>query len=325
MKARGGLAILACMAAVLSLPASGLAKPGYYVQKPVRLAYLHLQASNGYRAYVFGYNRHQVNISVSSNSGAVSYSVRGRVTDDEIEARFGSRGRIAMRFEPQGRPEIDAVPPNCKGKPSVDLEGRFVGRIRFEGEDGFTRIRSRVARGSVLIGHRMTCKRAHRKKRKSRGARPAVITLTASTGDRESPSYAVYKEDSDEAIHIASVLERRQGMTIVRSASEIAEPETFTVSPLGSSPLRATVSPPAPFSGSAAFEKTPDGPTVWSGDLSAELPGLGTVPLTGPDYRAQMCRSFACLCPGETCGVIVVVSGRPKPAYLRRLVARIKR
>jgi hypothetical protein len=283
---------------------------------------------------VFGYNRHQVNISVSGNAGAVSYSVRGRVTDDEIEARFGSRGRIAMRFESTGQPEIDEVAGNCKGKASIDQGGRFVGQLRFEGEGGFTRVRARVVKGFVLTRHRATCKRVHRKKRKSRAERPAITTLTASTSDREAPSYAVYKEGSekggkdvvsgDEAIHIASVLERRQGMTIVRSATEFGESATFAVSPLGSTPLTATVSPPTPFSGSAAFEKAPDGSTTWSGDLTAELPGRGTVPLTGSNYHAQLCRSFACLCPGETCAVIVAISRRAQSARLHRLAARIK-
>jgi len=54
MKARGGLAILVCALAVLALPASAAAKPGYYVNKPLLNLSLDLKGSNGYSIHVFG-------------------------------------------------------------------------------------------------------------------------------------------------------------------------------------------------------------------------------------------------------------------------------
>jgi hypothetical protein len=51
----------------------------------------------------------------------------------------------------------------------------------------------------------------------------------------------------------------------------------------------ATVAPPAPFSGQATLTKGSGG-SVWSGDLAVELPGAGTVALTGPGIGAELYR-----------------------------------
>ena len=58
----------------------------------------------------------------------------------------------------------------------------------------------------------------------------------------------------------------------------------------GALPIAATVEPPAPFVGSAAFSQSSGLPAAWSGSLAVELPGGGIVPLTGPDFGAALCR-----------------------------------
>jgi hypothetical protein len=62
-----------------------------------------------------------------------------------------------------------------------------------------------------------------------------------------------------------------------------------------SGPLTAaTVEPPAPFTGSAAFALTSPTSDTYSGDLAVELPGVGAVPLTGPAIAAGLCRDYHC-------------------------------
>ncbi|HEY6731713.1 MAG TPA: hypothetical protein VI039_11900 [Solirubrobacterales bacterium] len=334
MKARGLLALLACAVAALALAGSATAKPGYFVEKPVRLVFMQLQASNGYRAHLFGFNRRQVSISVSDDSASASYSVRGRVTDEEIEARFGSRGRLRLRFEPDGPTTVQKVSSKCKGKPSIDQEGHFVGQLRFEGENGFTRVRATRAKGFVLIGHRVVCKRDRRRKADRSRPRVEATSLGATSSTPRAPWYSVVKEKSrrpaqdswvtEEAIHTAAVTERRPGMVITRSATAVSPPETFAVTPIGETPITATISPPAPFSGTATYEKRADGTTSWSGDLRTELPGRGVVSLVDPTYRAELCRSVACFCPAETCGLIIAANGRAQPLQLRRLGAQMR-
>ena len=50
----------------------------------------------------------------------------------------------------------------------------------------------------------------------------------------------------------------------------------------------ATVSPPAPFAGSAHFDLGKKAGRRWSGDLTVDLPGRTATPLTGPTLRATL-------------------------------------
>jgi hypothetical protein len=50
----------------------------------------------------------------------------------------------------------------------------------------------------------------------------------------------------------------------------------------------ATVEPPAPFSGSASFERATKGRKTWTGDLSASFPGRAGVPLAGPKFESVL-------------------------------------
>ena len=67
------------------------------------------------------------------------------------------------------------------------------------------------------------------------------------------------------------------------------------LSPEPSFPTRAaTISPPAPFSGTGTFSREAGKAARWTGDLKVELPGFGDVPLAGTDSTASMCQGPAC-------------------------------
>jgi hypothetical protein len=56
----------------------------------------------------------------------------------------------------------------------------------------------------------------------------------------------------------------------------------------------ASLNPPAPFAGSATFLQESATPPTWTGDLRVDLPGFGTVPLTGPGVKASLCAAPSC-------------------------------
>lgn len=332
--------VLACaLAAVLALPAAAQAKPGYYVSEPSRLSVISLGGSNGYRISLIAYNSKRVMLFASKgfeSSTSVTYSVRGRVTGETVEARFGSLGRVSLRLEPNPAEEVEKRQPGCKGKRAVTRTGRFTGTIRFRGEQGFTRVRARAANGFSSRSFRTVCKRPDRGEDRPSPKLPPTTSLGAiSSRAPAAPWFSVYKQEaqrvgrfftSEEAEYTANATERRQGMTIFRSASASAPPETFAVSPPGSSPVTATVAPPSPFSGTATYEKS-GGSASWSGDLAVELPGRGEAPLADPTYRAELCRSFACACPAGYCSFIVAVgvsSGERRVQRLRQLASRVR-
>ena len=69
---------------------------------------------------------------------------------------------------------------------------------------------------------------------------------------------------------------------------------TFRVPDLAAPPTEATVTPAAPFSGSATFHLDDPRSASWTGDLAVELPGLGKVPLTGEGIDAGLCKGTSC-------------------------------
>jgi hypothetical protein len=73
------------------------------------------------------------------------------------------------------------------------------------------------------------------------------------------------------------------------------EPPSSFLSPEPEFPTRgATISPPAPFSGTGTFTREPGKAGSWSGDLKVEMPGFGSVPLAASDSRASICEIPGC-------------------------------
>jgi hypothetical protein len=92
----------------------------------------------------------------------------------------------------------------------------------------------------------------------------------------------------------ASSSTQRHGFFVSASVSAEGEPATFlTPNPAGTLE-DASVSPPAPFHGSATFHL--DSPTSanWTGALSVELPGVGSVPLAGDGFWSALCEDATC-------------------------------
>lgn len=332
MKARGGLAVLVCALAALTLPAAAAAKPGYYVSEPAVFSSFDLRGSNGYAIHVFGISPNKVWILVEKEAASAAYLWRGRVTERAIEARLGKFGRMSLRLQPGARSEVEREQRGCRGRPGVRHEGRFGGVFRFRGEQGFTSVDVEGARATVFRSFRLVCKRG--REGEPRYERPPTSSLSAvSSRYPRAPWFSVFKLEPtlkpafaslEDAQYTAHTTEPRPGLGVVRSASATAPPETFAVSPRGATPVTATVAPPAPFSGTATYERTPGGKGTWSGDLAVELPGRGTLPLTDSSYRAELCRSFACACPIGECLFVSVSVVETEMKRLRRLAARVR-
>lgn len=323
MTAWGRLVVLVCAAtALLALPASAAAKPGYVVDRALRISVVTLPESGGYSVSVVGAGSRLVGITVSNlrfskgttSDVSASYIVRGRVTDERIEGNFGNRGSVSVRFEPEEPPEAGTFPSNC-GTESTWQDGHFTGAIRFEGENGFARARASKASGFVIRRPRAVCKRRSGGEDRTARKTPSGTSLRAiSSRYPRAPWFSVLEDRSSrrrESVPIevtqydAGTTERRRRMTIYRSASANTSPDTFEVTPLGSSPVIASVEPPAPFSGAATYERKSGGAVIWSGDLAVDLPGRGKVSLVDSTYRARLCRSVACACPIDGCSISV--------------------
>jgi hypothetical protein len=87
-------------------------------------------------------------------------------------------------------------------------------------------------------------------------------------------------------VYEAQLRERRNGIRIFRSLGGVASANAFRYDPA----LRtATLSPPAPFSGSGSLARSDDSfsPT-WSGNLRVDFPGRSRVYLAGPGMHMSL-------------------------------------
>ena len=107
--------------------------------------------------------------------------------------------------------------------------------------------------------------------------------------------YAIDLEQ--EVVDLAASSTRRFGAVLVQTtihAPESEEPgsgKAVDLSIFGDSPRpkAADLEVAPPFSGSARYRTTADGPPSWLGDLAVQMPGEGELSLAGPEFRAVLC------------------------------------
>lgn len=297
------LVLAAASIATLFAPPAATAKPGYVVIPAQRLGSLELGGTRGFRIGI-AQEGGRVELTASGGETAAIYIVRRRgLPLGRIEARFPGVGRVSLRFVPSGKPQRE--PPFCKGRAAIKQPGTFRGLIRFRGERGFTRATATRAKGYVYRSFKEVCKRSEVESGTetpgyslaalSRSRSGRVVSFSAFRSTEESVLYG-------ETYYWATVLEMRRRMRIARIATAEGAPITFAVEGPPERPDVASVAPPPPLSGSARFRAQPGVPPEWQGSLAVDLPGAGTVSLTGPSFASNLCLNRRCAVPVSRSG-----------------------
>jgi hypothetical protein len=276
------------VALVTSGPALAAEAPRSTITTKAPQAELSLQAGNGYSVSVEGKGR-TVTLTVSRRLATATYTTRGRATPNGIRARFGGFGAVSVHFVPSGKEGRKGPPRRCDGRPAIVRRGVFVGKIEFEGEDGYVDVDARRAKGRSSTQPRWSCNHG----RRGSGAAASrvgydVAGLKASTPHRRIAfEAAVLDERQGPALSffVVKTKERKGSVRIARFILAISDgPRAFLFARDGSS---ASLRPPKPFHGTASYLRNPDGSRSWSGTLSVSLPGA-VVDLTGPSFRAKL-------------------------------------
>lgn len=247
---------------------------------------------------------------VENEDGFASYSVSGQASGGMLRARFGDLGRVAVRFEPSGKVSRREPPRWCQGEPEVTRRGVFVGAIRFRGEGGYTEVTANRGRGSITTSPRWRCKGKDGAAGDGAGilveeALSATV-LGAFAAGGEVVFATVRNDSSGEFAPVFFLAGTRQWLgpvKVERFGFGIADQKagTFEFDP---GLTTATVSPPRPFSGSAGFQRGPDGTVAWSGSLAVSLPGAPNLALTGPAFTTDLARP-------KTAGELFALLGQP--------------
>lgn len=292
--------VLACtILALLATPVLAGAKPGYVVLPGYHAVELNLEGSHGYSIQITKTNRF-VEMYVNRDPDNAVYLIRRRQTnDDGIEAEFPGVGRVSVEFHPVGPPQKEGgfFPP-CKGGKTTKQPGYFQGTIHIRGERGYTSAHTDRALGEVATVTKEICKRSIFNHSKSTPAE-GETRLFATSGPKHGRSVALSANTVNfgstvETFFVGSAFERREGMGISRQAFVRGTAADLALGDTGEYPASATITPPAPFHGSAAFQRVPEGENSWTGSLSVVLPGLGRVALAGPSFSAKLCRDSGC-------------------------------
>lgn len=260
-------------------------------------------------------------------TSTTTYLAHGKVTSTSIAASFGDRGRIAVRFRPSGRELRATRKAGCKRSSDgvIARLGIFAGELRFQGEGGFTsaeihRVHGRSVDFNALIaclfgatprgqqavlpapklpwglhlpgadsGLRQTTPetpgvRTH----PSVGPKPTTLLADHKTPLAQTAFAAQVRGRG--RVHLLALETASEGsIGVIRSVKVQADPSAFSVDGILSS---ASVRPPAPFSGTGAYQQGPGNSKSWTGSLAVSFLGAPRVPLTGSPFIARLARGW---------------------------------
>jgi hypothetical protein len=224
------------------------------------------------------------------------YIVPAEITDSTLKAKFGSLGELDYSYAPKGGTATE-----CFGQQGS--EAAFTGSFTFTGENGFVHIDAPVATGFYTLEPEppmCATRRADRAARAARavpfqpyvdGAALSVSTMAKTDGGvrRARVLTASRQENSKEASFYAALVEGDHGMGVLRGVQMSAPARAFE---WDFDAGTATVSPPAPFAGTATFTRRADGRKLFTGSLRVPILGSGTMRMAGKGFHATLHRGI---------------------------------
>lgn len=292
------LAVASASAALADPGGAAAGKPRHRVEVEPRFQ---VMGSGGYRLLVSARGA-TVTIGVTRGSStphagsSTTYVARGTAGPHGIHANFRRFGRVDVKFHPTAE-AVRGLPPDCFGGTTgaATVPGYFTGTVEFHGQGGYTVGHADRAKGEVVLPPTEQCPLV------AGGANPLVEDPSAAlppAKTRMSLS-ALYKAGTGGLLFLA----RRAGKTgfyaerfgtvgrigLLSYDYALGPRSSFTSDPRVSF---GSVHPPRPFVGSATLRRGPRGKRTWTGDLEATFPGGERVPLTGPEFRTRLSRSF---------------------------------
>lgn len=289
-----GVLAISVLVALLALPGAAVAKGGRSVIGPSQSVELQLKGSKGYSISLSG-DRETVTLIAERKGSSVSYTANGFASPTRIKAKLGRLGHVSMRFHSHGDPRRIPFPQGeCRGGTETVDSGTWVGRIDFNGEQAYTGVHATRARGTVTNSEKLTCSNHEDKGNKSLGFQWMILSASSKARAIFSTAFQITSEthpDLDSSSFGALLLEvHRRGLSIARSINVAAESDAFALNEEGGHIASATLAPPAPFQGTATFQRTRGSKGFWTGTLVGDFPGRGEVTLAGPEFSAEVSR-----------------------------------
>ena len=300
MSARRGAwawpALLAALALVLPATASAtgtyLTHAGSYTTGVTR-------GTSGFKLQLWETARRHFKLVVKGPGSKTTYETDGGpLAGGRVSARLGARGGVDLHFVPTGRPRAIKPPSWCQGPPSHEQFGYLVGRFAFQGERDYTHARRHRLYAARDTWPPLRCHYASGPE--SHPDQEARARVGSWSFRRKSLSFgaALFHRDArprGRRVDFRASEYDRTGRITVDHQVEVPAPEADVELADGPLSETATVSPPAPFSGTATFTRTHESTFAWTGDLSVAFPGIDPVRLAGPRFGARLCTPEGCI------------------------------
>lgn len=303
------------VALALLAPASALAGESFSFG-PGAVTFARLQGTHGYRVNFSETEGGYFFVRVKGHGSTTDFTTKTeRAPGDHLVADFGSRGRFDLRFVPVGDPETLGTE-GCEGLKGSFQPGYLIGRARFRTERGFAGIRLHRVRAARESWSHLTCEFAGelpvfghpKEKRTSLAATAATYPKGAglftaperSLTFRATQFFQHAKPAARRVDYLAELRENAGRIRIDRKVIVAAPERSLHFPGVPHLPEETTVKPPAPFTGSAEFLRTPESTYTWSGDLAVTFPGLDPIRLTGPRFGVTICALKGCVASKAT-------------------------
>jgi hypothetical protein len=297
-----GLGIsLPCAASALLCPtASAAHSPGHYFLRPHRAIRFRVHGSHGYVIGVAEGSRGHFAVTVRGGPASTEYERHVSLAEvgDQIRGNLGALGSFDVRFTPRGKSRRLPRYRWCSGPgPTIQL-GMVRGTIRLRGERGYTRAVAHQASAELetLPGQRCHYGELGHSKH------PRRVTALLQADDEgagvhfEARRFAPgSRPPARRVFYEASLYQSRGALRIIRRIRTATDTSTFRLPDFASAPENAVIEPPAPFTGSGVFARTPESTFSWSGDLAVSFPGTDPMSLAGADFRLDYCAGRSCV------------------------------
>jgi hypothetical protein len=244
-------------------------------ETPYRVPVFEVPATNGYRVDVFWIagrkgKPDKVGVLAWNLTSWTSYTASGQVSDRRVRASLGRFGKVDVSFERRG---VRRVRPLCAEGIRSLVDGVWKGAVEFEGEEGFTQAINPELETEPLFHDPWECSTSEADYGTSPGVYLKVYSRYGET--------MVVQNVTGGPVRYEAFAENRIGRVEVGRMIEVFGPASgFHWS---KDLKRATISPPAPFSGTATYRALGGRVTDWKGNLHVDFPGFAGYPLNlGP-------------------------------------------
>jgi hypothetical protein len=274
--------------------------PQTYVDPAGSTVYAHLRGTDRFRIKIAEGGRHRFVLTAKGHRATTRYSAwSGPTEGGRVSVDLGRLGGFHLRFVPVGKPQDIRLPYWCTGPDGSRQRGYLLGRGVFRGERDYTEARVHRVRATSESWSRVRCHYVEGGGRRRPDQRRAAVRAYERTPHFASFGAVLFRYQGTppaKRVTFSAAASRQSGRVWIARELSVSAPEDAFTFPGGHAlPEVVSVRPPAPFTGSATFNRTPESTFAWTGDLAVSFPGTGPVPLTGKGFGARVCRPEGCV------------------------------